>query len=123
MTKRVLDVGNCGLDHGSIRSLLERQFDAQVVQSHTSAEALAALRDQTFDLVLVNRKFDSDYDDGLELIRAIKQDQQLAATPVMLISNYEQYQEQAVGLGAEPGFGKSQLADSQTRENLARFLE
>ena len=122
MTKRVLDVGNCGLDHQAIRNLLQRDFNAEVVQAHTAAEALAALRDRPYDLVLVNRKFDSDHDDGLDLIRAIKHDPQFGATPVMLISNYPQYQAQAAGLGAEAGFGKSQLAGGQTREQLERFL-
>jgi CheY-like chemotaxis protein len=122
MSKRVLDVGNCGLDHGSIRGMLQRQFGAEVIQADTTAAALSALRDQPFDLVLVNRKFDADHDDGLALIRSIKQDQELGSTPVMLISNYEQYQQQAMSLGAEPGFGKSQLAAPETRENLGRLL-
>jgi CheY-like chemotaxis protein len=122
MTKRVLDVGNCSFDHGSISRLVQREFDAEVLQAHTTAEALASLSDQAFDLVLVNRKFDSDSDDGLELIQQIKQDPRLRATPVMLISNYEQYQAEAVAAGAEPGFGKSQLADAHTRDHLGRFL-
>ncbi len=84
------------MDHGSIRWLIERSFSAQVEQAHDADEALAALRAQRFDLVLVNRKLDVDSSDGLELIRRIKADRQLAATPVMLVTNYPQYQQQAI---------------------------
>jgi CheY-like chemotaxis protein len=123
MTKRVLDVGNCAFDHGAIRRLIEREFAAQVAQADDAAQALAALGREPFDLVLVNRKFDGDGGDGLELIRAIKQDGRFAATPVMLISNYGEYQQQAVAAGAEPGFGKSQLGDPAAQQKLRKVLE
>ena len=120
--KRVLDVGQCSLDHGSIRRLVEGQFGAEVVQAHQIHDALAALRKEAFDLVLVNRKLDSDGDDGLKLIQAIKADANLSSTPVMLVTNFEQHQQTAIAAGAEPGFGKAQLADPATREKLSRFL-
>jgi CheY-like chemotaxis protein len=120
--KRVLDVGNCSMDHGSIRRLVEGQLGAEVVQNHTQAEALETLRRGRFDLVLVNRKFDHDYSDGLELIRAIKSQPELAGTPVMLISNYEEYQQAAVEAGALRGFGKSELASPETAERLRDVL-
>lgn len=121
--KRVLDVGQCSLDHGSIRRLVEGQFGAEVVQAHQIRDALAALRKEAFDLVLVNRKLDSDGDDGLKLIQAMKADANLSSTPVMLVTNFEQHQQTAIAAGAEPGFGKAQLADPSTREKLSRFLE
>ncbi len=121
-TKRVLDVGNCGVDHAAIRRLIEGQFDAEVVQEHTQPAALAVLRKQPFDLVLVNRKFDRDYSDGLDLIRAMKADPALTATPVMLITNYAAHQQTAVAAGALPGFGKADLASPQTLTRLGEVL-
>ena len=41
MLKRVLDVGQCGPDHFSIRSYLTRNFDCEVVQVDDTAGALA----------------------------------------------------------------------------------
>ena len=122
MAKRVLDVGNCVPDHAAIRSLLERTFGAEVVQAHSAEETLSLLQSSSFDLVLINRKLDQDYSDGLDIIKTIKADTALAKTPVMLITNYEDHQADAVAAGAEPGFGKLSLQTPQTKERLARFL-
>jgi len=122
MPKRVLDVGNCGVDHSAIRGMLERTFRAEVVQADGADDALAALRNESFDLVLVNRKLDQDYSDGLEIIKQIKADQKLSAVPCMLITNYADQQQEAVAAGAEYGFGKKELAKDETRRRLAAFL-
>jgi CheY-like chemotaxis protein len=122
MSKRVLDVGQCGFDHGAIRRLVESQFAAEVVQAHRLVDAVERLKNEPFDLVLVNRQLDADYSDGLEVVRAIKADGALARTPVMLVSNYPDAQEAAIAAGAEPGFGKSELTEPGTREKLRPFL-
>ncbi|MBX9789308.1 MAG: response regulator [Pirellulales bacterium] len=120
--KRVLDVGNCVPDHAAIRRLLEGTFAAEVVQTHDLAGTLAELRAGSFDLVLVNRKLDQDYTDGMEIIRRMKADPQLAAVPVMLITNYPEHQQAAVEAGALLGFGKLELASPLTRARLAAAL-
>jgi two-component system, chemotaxis family, chemotaxis protein CheY len=122
MPKRVLDVGNCAADHGSIRALLARQFAAEVVQADSAAEALEVLRREAFDLVLVNRVFDVDGDDGLEFIRAVKSDAALAPTPIMLITNYPDFAQEAVQSGAAPGFGKRDLGSAETVKKLGVYL-
>jgi two-component system, chemotaxis family, chemotaxis protein CheY len=120
--KRVLDVGQCGADHRAIRRLVASHFQAEVTGADNLEVALAQLRAGSFDLVLVNRKLDADGSDGLEVIRRIKAEEALASIPVMLVTNYAEYQEQAVVAGAEMGFGKARLATPQTRELLAKFL-
>jgi CheY-like chemotaxis protein len=122
MTKRVLDVGQCSVDHSAIRRLIEGDFSAKVVQAHQLDDALAQLRSEPFDLVLVNRKLDVDYSDGLAVIRAIKADSSLAGTPMMLVSNYPDAQDAAIAAGAVPGFGKAELSEPATREKLRPFL-
>jgi CheY-like chemotaxis protein len=122
MTKRVLDVGNCVPDHAAIRGMLEKSFRAEVVQVDGLNDALAALRTEPFDLVVVNRKLDQDYSDGLEVIQTIKADAKLKAVPCMLITNYPDQQQAAVAAGAEYGFGKKELHTDQTRARLAKFL-
>ena len=120
--KRVLDVGQCAPDHAAIRRLVAGAFGAELVQADRLDDALAALRRSSFDLVLVNRKLDIDYSDGIEIVRAIKADPALAATPVMLVTNYPEHQQAAIAAGAEPGFGKAELDSAETREKLSRFL-
>ena len=122
MTKRVLDVGNCSLDHGAIRSLIERSFSADVVQAHGSEDALELLGREPFDLVLVNRKLDQDYSDGLDVVAAIKAQPQYADLPCMLITNYEEHQQAAVAAGCQPGFGKKTLHNPVTHERLKKHL-
>src|SRR5438270_13889303 len=122
MSKRVLDVGNCVPDHAAIRGMLEKTFHADVVQADGPHDALPALRKEPFDLVLVNRKLDQDYSDGLEVIKAIKADAALARVPCMLITNYPEQQQVAVAAGAEYGFGKKELHTEQARSRLARLL-
>jgi CheY-like chemotaxis protein len=122
MPKRVLDVGNCVPDHAAIRGMLTKVFQAEVVQVDGPDDAFAALRKAPFDLVLVNRKLDQDYSDGLDIIKQIKADAELSSVPCMLITNYPDQQEVAVAAGAAYGFGKKQLYDEQTRSRLAKFL-
>ena len=122
MTKRVLDVGNCSLDHGAIRSLIESSFQAEVAQAHGADDALDLLGRGKFDLVLVNRKLDQDYSDGLDVIAAIKARPEHAAIPCMLITNYPEHQTAAVAAGCEPGFGKKTLHDRATHERLKKHL-
>lgn len=122
MTKRVLDVGNCAPDHAAIRRFIESHFDAQVAQTHGPDDTLSELRSGAFDLVLVNRRLDRDYSDGLDIIRQIKQDAVLANTPCMLITNYPEHQEQAAQDGAESGFGKAELGRPETEDKLRNFL-
>jgi CheY-like chemotaxis protein len=122
MPKRVLDVGQCSLDHGAIRRLLEREFGADVTRADGPDDALAQLRSHSFDLVLVNRKLDADDGDGIDVLRAIHADTALAAVPVMLVTNYPKHQAAAVAAGAAPGFGKAELDTAETRQKLAQFL-
>jgi CheY-like chemotaxis protein len=121
MKKRVLDIGNCGPDHAAIKRLMGR-FDAEVVQADGAIDALAALRAGGIDLVLVNRKLDVDYSEGIEVIRQIKADPDLAATPVMLITNYSEHQDAAEQLGALRGFGKLEYEKPETHERITAAL-
>lgn len=111
--KRVLSVGQCFADHGSITRTLAQHFKAQVVPADSAQEALALLRRGGIDLVLVNRVLDADQTYGLEIIKEMKADAELAKTPVMLVSNYEDAQRDAIAAGALPGFGKASLGQPQ----------
>ncbi|MFN0053349.1 MAG: two-component system response regulator [Planctomycetales bacterium] len=122
MPKQVLDVGQCRPDHAAIRRLLESRFACRVTQADHLEGALRQLRGTAFDLVLINRLLDGDGSDGLEVLRAIKADPALASVSVMLVTNYPEYQEQAVADGALPGFGKAALNAPETIQRLAAIL-
>ncbi|MEW4565323.1 response regulator [Bremerella sp. JC770] len=122
MPKQVLDVGNCGYDHGSLKSLIERNFDAKVLQSHGPEDTLKMLRQQTFALVVINRKLDRDHSDGMDILKEMKADETMKDVPVMMLSNFEDAQAAAEAAGAVPGFGKRDLGKETTLKKLEPFL-
>lgn len=122
MPRTVLDVGQCVPDHASIRRLLEKHFDVKVEEADALEDTLSRLREKPVDLVLINRKLDVDYSDGIEILKTIKADSQLSALPVMLVTNYPEHQQAAIEAGGEPGFGKDTLHSPQTLERLRKFL-
>lgn len=122
MPKKVLSVGQCGPDTHSLRRFLETNFDARMSSSDLPDDTMAKLRAESFDLVLINRKLDADYTDGLEILKAIKADPELQTVPTMIVTNYEDHQKEAVAAGAEYGFGKLEYQKPATFERLAKVL-
>lgn len=122
MTRRVLSVGQCVPDTASIKQFLTSTFDVTMVSAADGPEAIDQLRKSPFDLVLINRKLDIDYSDGIDIIRQLKADAELSQIPVMLITNYPEHQDNAVAAGAERGFGKNELGQSDVISRLSVFL-
>ncbi|MHC5110268.1 MAG: response regulator [Planctomycetota bacterium] len=120
---RVLDVGQCDLDHGNITQMLAENFGAEVDRSHSTEDAMSRMRENRYDLVLINRLFDADGSEGSTLIRLAQADEQTRDTPVMLVSNFEEAQQSAVEIGAQRGFGKNNIDGSETVERLSHFLK
>ena len=121
MSKKVLDVGQCNPDHAALRHLVE-SFGAEVDRVALPSQAMKALKESSYDLVLVNRKIDQDYTDGVELVKMMQSDEQLRSVPIMLVSNLADAQQEAMSLGAVKGFGKDYLHASSTRELLQPYL-
>ena len=119
-TKRVLSVGQCMADHSRLSASLGQLFGVEVVAADDDAEATRRLQAEAFDLVLVNRVFDADGASGLDFIRRLLQGP--ALVPVMLVSNYDDAQREAVAAGALPGFGKATLGQPEMIECLRRAL-
>ncbi len=102
--------------------MLVREFDAEVLSADTASEALERLARESIDLVLVNRKLDHDYSDGIHVIQQIKSHPEYSSVPVMMITNYPDHQQQAVAAGALYGFGKLELIKPETHQRLAAVL-
>lgn len=120
--RRVLDVGQCQADHAAIRNLVTSAFGAEIEYAADIRGALRRLCEDSFDLVLVNRIIDATLEDGVELIKKMKESEFLCEVPVMLVSNFESAQAEASALGAVAGFGKAHLDDDQTRALLEQYL-
>jgi CheY-like chemotaxis protein len=117
--KIVVDVGQCDPDHASIRRAVE-QFGVQVHRAHSGADAKKLVASGDVALVLVNRVLDADGSDGMAIIEELLS---IGAAPVMLVSNYPEYQAKAVAMGALPGFGKAALREPGTLAMLQGVLQ
>lgn len=122
MTKTILDVGNCGPDFNAIRQMVSSQFSASIVQAHGTEDAIELLKEKDIDLVTINRKLDRDYSDGMDVLKAIKADPEIADIPVMIVTNYEEHQQSAMQAGAVQGFGKLALDAPETKALLEPYL-
>ena len=121
-SKTVLSIGQCRPDQAAITHFLTSNFPVKVVATDLPDESLKLMQDSPVDLVLINRKLDADYSDGMEILRSIKSNPDLAATPVMLVSNFEDWQEKAIESGALRGFGKAELSSPQTIQRVGAAL-
>lgn len=120
--QRVALVGHCGFDSGSL-SRFAKDFapEAEVVRVNDQ-KSLDKIADAE-TLLLVNRVLDGRFNaggSGIALIKAIAGEAD--AGPTMLVSNYEDAQEEAVAAGALPGFGKSQVGDPTTKQRIVEAL-
>ena len=122
MSKTVLSVGQCRPDQAAISHFLTSNFDVTVISADLAEDSAEALQDHSIDLVLINRKLDADYSDGMAILRTIKTDAATADIPVMLVSNFPEWQEKAVHHGAVMGFGKAELNSLQTVERIRTIL-
>jgi len=110
---KVLLVGHCGLDSGSLHQLVRSaKADVSVIMVNSQAELDRQANADA--LLLVNRVLDGAFeaDDGIDLIGRLAKNG--AKPAMMLISNYPDAQAAAVEAGAMPGFGKSQAGSQQT---------
>jgi DNA-binding response OmpR family regulator len=121
-TRTILSVGQCRPDNAAIGHFLTSNFDVRLLTADFADEAMELLRGQRVDLVLVNRKLDADGSDGMAIIRSILQDGEMNGTRVMLVSNFEEWQQKATELGAQPGFGKAELSSEVARDRVAAAL-
>ena len=120
--KKVMSVGQCPPDHAAIRNFIESVFDAEIVRIDSTEEALEEMKNSNYDLILVNRKLDIDYTDGTILIEKMQSDDRMKNIPVMLITNFEEYMDEAVKLGGVPGFGKTGIGSSMAVANIEKFI-
>jgi CheY-like chemotaxis protein len=120
--KVVLSVGQCRPDSAAIGHYLRSNFAAEVVTADTAAVALQLLAEQSFQLVLLNRILDADCSEGMQILHEIRRQDRWKEIPVMLVSNYADWQQKAVAAGAIPGFGKAELNRPETRQRVAEAL-
>jgi len=120
--KTVLSIGQCRPDQAAISHYLTSHFGTTVLTADLPEDAYRLLKSQAIHLVLINRRLDADDSDGMEILQQILGEKSTATLPVMLVSNFAEWQEKAVALGATYGFGKAELNRPETKQRLSAVL-
>lgn len=112
--KQVVLVGHCGADQYMLQEAVRRALGSGVGIVYANTNDQLQRYAASDSLMLVNRLLDGRFNasDGIELIRSLSG--QADPPMAMLISNHLDAQEQAVAVGAQRGFGKSDLNDPTT---------
>lgn len=122
----VLSVGQCGFDNGQMRDLIrsvDPSLETRVADDFEETLDQLASAQGSIRLVLVNRVLDADGSSGIDLIRKIKASANpYGSIPLMLVSDRESAQAQAIAEGALPGFGKSAIRSAQTRDRVRQAI-
>ena len=114
MSKRILLVGHCGVDGPRLKDELSRALPGVKVERINSDDDLRRTVGEGADLLLVNREPVGFEGEGLDLIKQVKS--QNPDCKVMLVSDYDDAQQQAEKVGAMKGFGKSEMGSPQVAE-------
>jgi len=119
---RVVLVGHCGADQFMLTQAVGRVLgDRVAIDSANSVNQLEGFISSR-SLLLINRQLGWRFPtrSGVELIQSLAS----RSNPpvIMLISNYADAQQQAVGAGAHGGFGKSDLNSSMVSDLLLRVV-
>ena len=118
-SKRVLSIGQCAADHAAISRVFQQFFAVEIVAADSWQQSQSILGEQECHLILVNRVLDGDGSSGVEIIKQLKS----SPDPVMLVSNYDDAQLQAVQLGAVRGFGKAALGQAAMLAPVRSILD
>jgi CheY-like chemotaxis protein len=108
----ILNIGQCQIDGPRMARLFREKLKANVLEADDAPSAIQMLENEPVNLVLVNRELAIGGESGVNVIAELR----LAGckTPVMLVSDHADAQDQAVRKGAMKGFGKSSLEDLAT---------
>lgn len=122
MQKKVISIGQCSYDHSQLSTLFKK-LDVQIIKVNLESELFEILKNEKPSLIIVNRVNDSDGSSGIALIKKLKLALETAEIPIMLVSNYDDAQAEAISHGALDGFGKSSIFAPTTVEKVKLALQ
>ena len=121
MSSSILLVGHCGVDGPRLqRDISAALPGSEVVRVNSTADLEERLRGGRADLLLVNREPVGFEEEGVAIVRAVLK--QCPEARVMLVSDLEEAQAEAVAAGAMRGFGKRLMGSKRLVEEVERGL-
>jgi hypothetical protein len=120
MSRIIALVGHCGVDGPRLqRELRAALADVEVARINSTDDLERCCQDEA-DLLLINREPVGFDQTGLDLVRVVCKCH--PGIKVMLVSDYDEAQQEAVQAGALPGFGKSLMGTRKLAEAVERGL-
>lgn len=115
-TIKIALVGHCRPDVFALTAAIRGFFPSAVVESVNTQDQIS----NDYQLHLVNRVLDGSFntESGIELIQNLPS----GSTPAMLITDIEVHANEALKVGAVPGFGKSSMRSEQAHQALRNAL-
>ena len=121
MKPSVMSIWQCAPDSGLLERFFQ-QLGAECVSVADEAQARHILEERHWKLVIANRAFDSDGSSGIH-VPAMFAKMALDGDPVfMLVSNYQDAQDEALACGLTRGFGKAELRTAELKERIKLIL-
>lgn len=121
MSKTILLVGHCGVDGPRLQSEVRSIIDAADVRRINSESDLEQAVKEGADLLLVNREpLGFEPEQGVDLIRKLHVEH--PEQRMMLVSDFDDAQEEAVSAGAVPGFGKRDIGSPKLADTVKQAL-
>jgi len=122
MSKKVVLVGHCGADSSYLKLAVKAAEPGVQISSAESTSELTAMLGDGVDLVLVNRVLDYGFEseEGVELVRSFRK--AFPNAKMMLVSNFESAQKEAIAAGALPGFGKREIGTPKVKDLIKNAL-
>lgn len=110
-------IGHCGADRHLLKNAINRAVPGSTIEFAADHATLRQHLDSA-PILLINRVLDGGFetDSGVELISTLAKSEPKAR--MLLISNHDDAQQQAVAAGALPGFGKRDVNSPRTAELL-----
>lgn len=121
--KRVGLVGHCSPDSSHLTMAVSAAVPGTKVIRVVDDAGTDKLLAEGVDLLLINRAMEHGYSEaiGTDYLKVLKQ--KAPNVKMMVITNYPDVQDQAVRLGALPGFGKNSIMSPATKKLLQDALK
>ena len=120
MSKRILLVGHCGVDGPRLQSEISSFMQGADVLRVNSDGDLRRECEAGADLLLVNREPVGFSKLGVDIVRELHE--KFPDQKVMLVSDYQDAQQEAEQAGAIPGVGKADIGSPKFEETVKRAV-
>ncbi|HEV7299292.1 MAG TPA: hypothetical protein VGN72_08005 [Tepidisphaeraceae bacterium] len=116
MSKFVVLVGHCNFDGPRLQREIETKVAPCKVLRVNDVPSLTEACENGVDLLLINREPVGFDEAGLDLVKDLHS--RYPQQKIMLVSDYADAQQQAIGCGALPGFGKADMGSPKLIETV-----